>query len=92
MPAIALCLICFLLRHRARRHLASRVFVVRKGHCDFLADCFIFHDVLQFVATSSALCSLDVALSKSMSCVHNATPLAKRLTCGHPTADARSSM
>ena len=67
-------------------------FVVKKEHSDFGADSSIFHDVLQLVAVSSPFCSLDVALSKSVSCVHSVTSSAKRLTCGAPTVVARSSM
>ena len=85
-------LICCLLRYRARYHLASFVFVMKKEHSDFLDDSSIFHDVLQLLTESSPFCSLDVAVSKSVSCVHTATSPVKRLTCGSPISDARSSM
>ena len=85
-------LICCLLRYRAGRTLASCVYVVKMEHSDFWADSSIFLDMLQVVTASSPLCSLDVPLSKSVSCIHTASSSAKRLTCGAPTADARSSM
>ena len=68
------------------------MFVVKKEHSNFCDDGSNFYDVLQLVTASSPFCGLDVALSKFVSCVHIATSLAKRLTCGTPTADAGSSM
>ena len=85
-------LICFLLRYRAGRHLALCVFVVKKEHSDFVVDRSIFHDVLQLVSALSPSCSLDVALSKSVSSAHTATSSIRKLTCGAQTADARSSV
>ena len=78
-----LCLICFLLRYRTERHLASCVFVVKKEHSDFW---------LQLVTAYGHFCCLDVTLSMFVSCVHTVTSSAKMITCGALTADARSSM
>ena len=58
------------MRHRAGRHFASCVFVVKKEHSDFLADNSVFHDMLQLVMASRPCCSLAVALYKSVSCTH----------------------
>ena len=54
----------------------------KEEHCDVWTGSSIFHDVLQLSTASSPFCSVDVALSKSMSCVHTATSLVKRLTDG----------
>ena len=89
---LGLYLICCPLRYLTGRNLVSCVFVIKKLHSDFWADRSIFHDVLQLVPASNPFCSLDVALSMSVSCVHTATSSAMRLSCGVPTADARSSM
>ena len=70
-------LICCLLRCRAGRHHATCVFVVKKEHYDFWADNSIFHDVFHLVTASSPFCSVDVALSKTVSCVHTATSSAE---------------
>ena len=63
--------------------------MAKKEHSDFGADSFIFHDVLPLVTASSPFCSLGVALSKSVSCVHTATSEANLWST---TADACSSM
>ena len=89
---VELYLICCLLRNRAGRHHASCVFVVMKENSDFGAESSIFHYMLQLVTAYNPFCSLDVAISNSVFCVHTATSLGKRLICGAPTADARSSM
>ena len=85
-------LIRCLQRHRVGCHLASFVCVTKKEHSDFWAGSSIFQYMLQLAIASSPLCSLDVALSKTVFCVHAATSSVMRLTCGAPTADARSSM
>ena len=83
---------CYLLMHKAGRHLASCEFMAKKDYSDFVAERSNYLDVLQLATKYSPLCSLDVALFKSVSCVHSATSSAKRMTCGAPTTDARSSM
>ena len=79
-------LICCLPRYRVGRHLATYVFVVKKENSDFWADSSILDYVLQLVSAYSPFCSLDVALSKCVSCVHNASSSTESLTCGAPTA------
>ena len=67
------------------------MFVAEKEHSDFWAVSSIFHDVLKLITASSHYCSMDVALSMFVSCVHTATLLVKWLTSGTPSADAKSS-
>ena len=57
----------------------------------FLADFSIVQDELQIGTPSSPHHCLDVDISKSVDCVHTSTST-KRVNCGTPTADARSTM